>query len=97
MNVILSGVSYGNCQEAIKKWGAPGIPYQLIREPDNPADIFAIRVSFLNDKLGYIPRGINKRFAEQMDAGKELWASFVKRNEYPGAERIGITVDIEEY
>jgi hypothetical protein len=35
----LAGVTFGNCQESIRKWGHQDIRYfSLEREPDNPHD-----------------------------------------------------------
>lgn len=91
----LAGTSH--YQDNRRKWAAPGMSFSLIREPKNPHDPNAIRVAFLNDTLGYIPKELSKALAPQMDAGKEMCASFVKLNKCPGADTVGITVDIEEY
>jgi len=94
----LSGVSYGDCQANIKQFGCPDTGYYiLIREPDNPHDGQAISVSLGGVwKMGYIPRWLAKDLAPQMDAGKEFDAEFVRRNEHPTEELVGLTVQIVE-
>jgi hypothetical protein len=44
----LAGVTFGDCQESIRKWGHQDIGYfSLEREPNNPHDSNAIGVWFL--------------------------------------------------
>jgi hypothetical protein len=52
-----------------------GMALLLVREPANERDPWAIAVhSQAGDKLGYIPRGENRRLAGLMDAGAEIAA-----------------------
>ena len=47
---------------------------ELIREPDNPYDEYAIRIDTAEGcKIGYIPRMYNRIIARLMDAGFELF------------------------
>ena len=57
ITIKLTGVSYGDCQANIKKFGCPDTGfYALIREPDNPHDGQAISVSLGGVwHMGYIP------------------------------------------
>jgi hypothetical protein len=69
-NTRLAGVSFGDCQANIKKWGCRDICYfKLEREPDNPHDPNAIGVWFLNDRLGYLQGPVAKKLAPLMDQG----------------------------
>ena len=94
----LSGVSHGDCQDNIKQFGCPDTGYYvLIREPDNPHDPNAISVSLGGAfRMGYIPSRLAKDLAPQMDAGKDFDAEFVRRNEHPTEELVGLTVRIVE-
>jgi len=57
----------------------PGSPVALIREPDNPADPFAVGVWLLESgaprwRLGYLDRTVASRIAPRLDAGAEVEA-----------------------
>ena len=93
----LAGVSFGDCQENIKRFGCHDTPYySLTREPDNLRDPNAIRVSLAYWMLGYIPKDVAASLAAQMDGGGNFMAEFVRLNECPGHDRVGITVRIIE-
>ena len=94
----LAGVTIDDAQENIKKFGCRDIgSFALVREPDNPHDPNAVRVELTGLYLGYVPRYIAKDLAPQMDAGRNLIALFVSRNEHPLFDTLGLTVKIEEY
>ena len=95
--IKLAGVSFGDCQENIKRFGCTDTPYYtLTREPDNRSDPNAIRVTLAYWMLGYIPKDVATVLAPKMDTGANFMAEFVRLNEYPGHDRIGITVRIVE-
>ena len=94
----LAGVTIDDAQKNIRKFGCKDIgSFALVREPDNPHDQNAIRVELAGLYLGYVPRYIAKDLAPQMDAGKNLFAMFVSRNEHPFHDTVGLTVKIVEY
>jgi hypothetical protein len=94
----LSGVTVGDAQENIKKYGCKDIgSFALVREPDNPHDPNAIRVELARLYLGYVPRHIAEDLAPVMDEGKRFIALFVNRNEHPFHDTVGLTVKIVEY
>jgi len=96
-NTKLAGVTFGDCQKNINKWGYADIGYfWLEREPDNPHDPNAISVWFLNDCLGYLQKTVAKKLAPIMDAGTKLTAKFVCRNEFGPDSIVGLTVKIIE-
>lgn len=96
-NTKLAGVTFGNCQEAINKWGYRDIGYfSLVREPNNQHDPNAVGVRFLDDRLGYLQRPVAKRLAPVMDAGTQLTAKFVCRNQFAADSTVGLTVKIIE-
>lgn len=94
----LAGVTFDDCQANIRKWGCPDIgTYALVREPENPYDPNAVRVSLFGIyEMGYLPRWLSKDIAPQMDAGRNFIAEFVCRNEYEPYENVGLTVSIIE-
>ncbi len=96
-NTKLVGVTFGDCQMNINKWGYVDIRYfNLEREPDNPHDPNAIGVWFLNDRLGYLQKTVAEKLAPVMDAGKKLTAKFVCRNEFGPDSNVGLVVKIIE-
>ncbi|HMM47340.1 MAG TPA: HIRAN domain-containing protein [Thiobacillaceae bacterium] len=50
----------------------------LVREPDNPHDVRAVRVEWRGHKLGYVPRRENADVARLMDRGQTLEARIVR-------------------
>ena len=93
----LAGVTFGECQNNINKWGYLDIGYfSLEREPNNPYDANAIGVWFLNDRMGYLQKSVAEKLAPVMDSGKHFEAVFVCRNEYAPYENVGLTVRIVE-
>ncbi len=98
LKIKLAGVTVEDAQENIKKFGCKDIgSFALVREPDNPHDPNAIRVELAGLYLGYVPRYIAKDLAPEMDAGRNLIALFVSRNEHPLFDTVGLTVKIVEY
>jgi hypothetical protein len=50
----------------------------LVREPQNPHDVNAVRVEWNGQPLGYVPRRDNRDVARQMDHGAPVKARIVK-------------------
>ena len=98
ITIKLAGVSYGDAQKNIKQFGCIDImTYALIREPENPHDPNAIRVSLFDlFFMGYVPGYIAKDLAPVMDSGRSFLAFFVQRNESPYHDTVGMTVKIVE-
>jgi len=94
----LAGVSFGCCQKNIRQWGCADIgTYAVIREPDNPHDKNAVRVSLFGiHEMGYLPTNIASKVAPLMDEGRTFLAEFICRNEYELYETVGLTVRIVE-
>lgn len=90
-------VTVEDAQDNIKTFGCEDIgSFALVREPNNPHDPNAIRVELVGLYLGYVPRHIAKDLAPQMDAGKNLFALFVSRNEHSFHDTVGLTVSVVE-
>lgn len=51
----------------------------LVREPDNQADSWAIRVEYDGKRIGYLPADKNEVLARLMDGGKTLGGELVSR------------------
>ena len=94
----LAGVTFGNCQAQILKWGCADIgTFALDREPDNPHDSNAVRVSLFGiHEMGYLPSSVARKVAPLMDTGRTFLAEFICRNEYEPYETVGLTVRIVE-
>jgi hypothetical protein len=93
----LNGVTFEDAQENIKLLGCRDIGwYAMIREPNNPHDPNAIRVTAVGKFMGYIPKDIARTLAPQMDNGSNLMARFVCRNQSPYYSTVGLTVEIVE-
>ena len=93
----LNGVTFEDAQENINLFGCRDIGwYAMIREPNNPHDPNAIRVTAVGKFMGYIPKDIARTVAPQMDEGSNLMARFVCRNEAPCYNTVGLTVEIVE-
>ena len=95
----LVGVSFGDTPQNINKFGYKDIgSLALVREPDNPHDPNAVKASlFGHYDMGYLPKDVARVVAPLMDAGKDLIAEVVKRNEpYQGQGQAGLTVRIVE-
>lgn len=98
ITIKLAGVTYGDAQKNIKQFGCRDImTYALIREPENPHDHNAIRVSLFDlFFMGYVPKHIARDLAPLMDSGRSFLAFFVQRNESPYRDTVGIRVKIVE-
>ena len=59
----------------------------LVREPENPYDVNAVRVDWNGHALGYIPRTENAAVARQMDRGSKLQARITKLTRYRNNHR----------
>jgi hypothetical protein len=95
--VRLAGVTFGKCQENIRKWGKKETgSYTLVREPDNPHDKYAIGVFYRRYQLGYIPKDEAAKLALLMDSGKHFTAKFVQLNTFTMSKVVGLTVEIIE-
>jgi hypothetical protein len=94
----LSGVTFRDAQENIKKFGCKDIgSYALVREPHNPHDQNAIRVSLFGKIfMGYVPKETAKKLAPLMDSGRHFMAFFVKLNQPLYEGPVGLTVEIRE-
>ena len=92
----LAGVTYEDAQTNIKRFGCAEIgAYALVREPENVYDSNAIRVAlFGHYHMGYVPRQLSKNLAPMIDSGGRLVAQFVRLNESPKHDVVGLTVRI---
>lgn len=70
--------------------------YEMVREPDNPFDLNAIRVCAGPHKFGYIPAMIAQNIAPEMDSGRRFIAQYVSLNKSPYYDKVGLTIRIVE-
>jgi hypothetical protein len=95
--VNLRGVSFGDAQENIKRYGCREFGlYEVVREPHNPYDPNAIKIVRENRFLGYLPRWLASRLAPSIDAGNRYEAVFVSLNQSRDHELVGLTVRVQE-
>lgn len=94
----LVGVMGHRVQSHIRTFGNPDFPtYALVREPDNPHDPNAIKVTTAGVIfLGYLAREIASELAPLMDEGTQFDAFFVSLNKHPIHKTVGLTIRIEE-
>lgn len=59
----------------------------LVREPENPHDMNAVRVDWNDRVLGYVPRTENEAVARQLDRGNKLRARITKLTHYRNHRR----------
>lgn len=69
----LAGFQY-HAGEALWERLRVGDALELVREPDNPYDPWAVRVDWRGIKLGYLPRAQNRTVAAELDRGGRLIA-----------------------
>ena len=87
-NTKLAGVTFGHCQDSIKKWGCQDIGYfSLVRGPTNQHDPNAVGVWFLDDRLGYLQKPVAEKLTPVMDDGTKLTASFLCRKQHRRLDR----------
>jgi len=72
----------------------PGDPLRLLREPDNPHDVNAVRVQWRGYTLGYLPGDASEGIARQLDFGNRLRARIVRLSRHRDPDR---RVEIEIY
>ena len=94
----LSGVTFGDAQENIRKFGCQDIgTYALIREKNNPHDPNAVRVALFGEYfMGYIPKNVAEYLAPMMDSGKRYIAEFVCLNACSFSDTVGMTIRVSQ-
>ena len=65
----------------------------LVREPDNPHDVNAVRVEWNGHVLGYLPRTDNEGIARQIDRGNRLAARIARLDRHRN-HRLRLEIDI---
>ena len=95
-DIRLAGVTQGDAQEVIKQivMEAGVSDFDLIREPTNPHDPYAVRVVCCTMYVGYIPKVMSKEVAGVMDNGQELAGRLNRVNASPNHSTLGLTIDI---
>jgi hypothetical protein len=92
----LKGVTYGNCQDNIRKLISQEITHciNLVREPNNKSDNQAISVRYQNQHLGYVPKEIASQWGPLMDLGAEIHAKVMQLNVHDYYNTVGVTVEL---
>ncbi len=76
-SVRIAGTSHAPDIDATMRQTPDEAQLELVREPDNQADGWAIRVEHDGKKIGYIPADKNEVLARLMDGGKTLGGKLV--------------------
>lgn len=79
----IAGTTHIHGIDAIVEKLTEGMELRLIREPDNLADRWAIRVLAGDRRIGFVPADCNEVLARLMDGGKALSAKLT------GKEKVG--------
>ena len=66
---------------------------KLVREPDNPYDVNAVRVEWHGEKLGYLPRRENRAVAAEMDRGGKIEARVAGLRRHPNP-RLRLLIEV---
>jgi len=69
----VAGLPYHTTREEVETF-EEGEPLELIREPENPYDRYAVRVDRCGKKLGYVPKTHSEIIAKLFDHGYEVTA-----------------------
>jgi hypothetical protein len=81
-NFPVSGTRHGNRRAIIKSFLQPGQPLNLVREPGNPDDRWAVRILVPHggraDDIGYVPREIASILGPLMDKPHKYIAECTK-------------------
>ena len=78
-SVRIAGTSHAPDIDATMRQMPDEARLDLVREPDNQADSWAIRVEHDGKKIGYVPADKNEVLARLMDGGKALSGKLVSR------------------
>lgn len=92
----LVGVTFGDCPKIIRECKDGGIRFcTLDREPNNPADPSAVSIRVNHQfHIGYLPRTLAAKIADQMDAGENFEAEIQSFNLIDENGPIGVTIEI---
>lgn len=90
------GVSFEGRQDVVAGL-EPGLPLELVREPNNPHDCNAIAVRFGALQLGYVRRPIAKHIAPNIDGG-ERYSARVGSVTGGGADKhVGVNIAVRRH
>ena len=70
---LAAGLAHHDARKVWERLRA-GDALALVREPDNPHDVNAVRIEWQGHVLGYLPRTDNADVARQLDRGQALSA-----------------------
>ena len=69
---------------------------RLVREPDNLADSWAIRVYSGEERIGYVPADCNEVLARLMDGGKALSAKLTGKEKLGTWNKLHMEVSLDD-
>ncbi len=97
LHCYIAGLQYYEVLEVWKKLEI-GQRLELIPEPDNRYDEYAVIVAFGDKKLGYLPRSQNKTVSLLLQAGHDAYEARIQSlfTQNPMYERIEICLKVKE-
>lgn len=82
LECLVAGTSFRKLKEVEPKLDSE-VKLDLVREPQNEYDCFAIALHFQKNKIGYIPRDKNEVIARLIDSGKNFYGT-IQAKEWEG-------------
>ncbi len=79
LSCLVAGTSFQKLKE-LEPEMIVGCVFDLKRENDNKFDEKAIEMSFIKNKIGYVPKEKNEVIANLMDAGKKFSAKLISKD-----------------
>ncbi len=94
----VAGFQYYDGPDIIHQLRA-GQRYELVAEPENPHDAFAVAIYWHNRQLGYIPRQENRSLSRLLQQGGKLHCQAVSANAQAApwlALEVAVTAELSE-
>lgn len=75
-----------------------GSALNLVYEPDNKFDPYAVAIYFEGNKLGYVPRGENKPISKLLEMGHNILEAYIQRidpTDHPESQ-VGVVIFLKK-
>lgn len=92
--VRIAGTTHAPEIDTIMEAIAENATLRLVREPENQADKWAIRVEYGGKKIGYLPADKNELVARLMDGGKSLEATLIEHEQQGNWWKVYVEVSL---
>lgn len=92
----IAGTTHVRNIDAIAAEIEEGAELKFVREPDNLADRWAIRVFAGKTRLGYVPADCNEILARLMDGGKALSGKLIEKEKLGKWNKLHMEVSLDD-